>query len=84
LLRASTLNWPEDKKENYFMKGLRQIPLVFLKVVDPTGKEVPKDSKTLSELVVRAPWLTPAYFKDPEKTRDLWRGGWLHTGDVAV
>ena len=84
LLRASTLNWPEDKKENYFMKGLRQIPLVFLKVVDPTGKEVPKDGKTLGELVVRAPWLTPAYFKDPEKTRDLWRGGWLHTGDVAV
>ena len=37
----------------------------------------------MGELVVRAPWLTPGYFKLPEKSEELWRGGWLHTGDIA-
>jgi len=27
--------------------------------------------------------LTPGYYKDPEKSAALWRGGWLHTGDIG-
>ena len=57
------------------------IPLVFTKVVDPDGKEVERGK--IGEIIVRAPWLTQEYYKDPEKTKALWRGGWLHTGDLA-
>ena len=32
---------------------------------------------------MRAPWLTASYFKEPDKTKELWRGGWLHSGDVG-
>jgi fatty-acyl-CoA synthase len=45
--------------------------------------EVPHDGKTPGEVVVRAPWLTQGYFKDPENSEALWRGGYLHTNDVA-
>jgi len=58
------------------------IPLVQIKIVDPaTGKE--KETGKIGEIVVRAPWLTQEYYKDPEKTKALWKGGWLHTGDLA-
>jgi long-subunit acyl-CoA synthetase (AMP-forming) len=30
-----------------------------------------------------APWLTGGYYKDPDKSEELWTDGWLHTGDVA-
>jgi fatty-acyl-CoA synthase len=60
------------------------IPLVELRVLDAEGKEVPRDGRTMGEIVVRAPWTTPDYYKDPEKTKELWAGGWLHTGDIAV
>ncbi|MEM2223989.1 MAG: long-chain fatty acid--CoA ligase [Acidilobaceae archaeon] len=60
------------------------IPLVELRVVDPKGIPVPKDGKTMGEVVVRAPWTTSEYYKDPAKTEELWSGGWLHTGDIAV
>ncbi len=33
--------------------------------------------------MVRSPWATAGYYKDIEQSRGLWRGGWLHTGDVA-
>ena len=32
---------------------------------------------------MRSPWLTETYFKSPEKTEELWRSGWLHSGDVG-
>jgi fatty-acyl-CoA synthase len=60
------------------------IPFVELQVVDEKGNPVPRDGKTMGEIVVRAPWITPEYYKDPEKTAQAWRGGWFHTGDIAV
>jgi fatty-acyl-CoA synthase len=60
------------------------IPLVELRVVNQEMQDIPRDSKTLGEIIVRAPWLTEGYYKDPEKSEALWFGGWLHTGDLAA
>lgn len=57
--------------------------LVDLKVIDDEGNEVPKDGKTLGEVVVRAPFLTMGYYKDSEQSEELWEGGYMHTGDIA-
>ncbi|MDR2221428.1 MAG: fatty acid--CoA ligase [Flavobacteriaceae bacterium] len=57
--------------------------LVDLKIIDEEGNEVPKDGKTLGEIVVRAPYLTKGYYKEPDKSEFLWEGGYMHTGDVA-
>ena len=27
--------------------------------------------------------LSPGYYKDAKRTEELWRGGWLHTGDIV-
>ena len=35
------------------------------------------------ELIVRAEGFTPGYYKQPEKTAELIRDGWLYTGDKA-
>ncbi|MGC9134843.1 long-chain-fatty-acid--CoA ligase [Caldisphaera sp.] len=60
------------------------IPLVDLKVVDANMNPVPKDGKTIGEIVVRSPWVAPEYYKDPEKTEKAWFSNWFHTGDLAV
>ena len=52
-------------------------------IVAPNGRPVPHDGEAKGEVVVRAPWLTQSYFKEPEKGEELWQGGWLHTGDVG-
>jgi acyl-CoA synthetase (AMP-forming)/AMP-acid ligase II len=58
-------------------------PMVDLRVVDENMVEVPHHGHTVSEIVVRAPWLTTGYLNNPEASEVLWGGGYLHTGDVA-
>ena len=35
------------------------------------------------ELLIRADGLSPGYYEMPDKTAELYRDGWLHTGDKA-
>lgn len=59
------------------------VPFVYARIMGPDGKLLPHDGETTGELVLRAPWLTEGYYNEPDKTKDLWYGGWMHTGDVA-
>lgn len=60
------------------------IPLVDLRIVDENLLDQPHDGKTPGEIVVRAPWLTQGYFKNPTASEELWSGGYLHTNDIGT
>ena len=60
------------------------LPLVDLRIVDPDMRDVARDGKTTGEIVVRTPWTTQGYFKNPEASEALWAGGYLHTNDIGV
>jgi fatty-acyl-CoA synthase len=75
--------WDEDRQLDWMVKTGFVMPLVQIRVVGPDGKDVAPDGTETGEIVVRSPWLTPGYYKDPERTEELWAGGWMHTGDVA-
>jgi len=74
---------PIDKQVSIRTKTGIPIPLVDMKVVDEHMKPLPKDGETVGEIVCRSPWLTQSYYKAEERSKDLWKGGYLHTGDVA-
>jgi fatty-acyl-CoA synthase len=77
------LDWEEDRLLDFAVKTGRPLPLVELEVFDAQGRALPHDGKSSGEVVMRAPWLTEGYFKEPAKTKALWRSGWLHSGDVG-
>ncbi|AIY89703.1 fatty acid--CoA ligase [Geoglobus acetivorans] len=83
-LKPHLLDLSEEEKTKISVKTGIPFPLVYVRVVDEDMADVPADGKTMGEVVTRAPWLTDTYLKDEEKTKELWRGGWLHTGDIAV
>ncbi len=74
----------EDDRAKARIKAGLPVPLVEARLMDPEGNFLPHDGTTQGELVLRAPWLTQAYFREPEKSAELWQYGWLHTGDVAT
>ncbi|NPV03108.1 MAG: fatty acid--CoA ligase [Syntrophaceae bacterium] len=82
-LKPGMLGWPKEKQVDVLIKTGLPIPLVEMEIVDPAGKPLPHDGKTTGELVMRAPWLTAGYVKDPEQSKLLWPDGWLHGGDIA-
>jgi len=55
-----------------------------LEVVDAADRPVPADDRTVGEIRVRGPTVTPGYWNRPEETAHALRGGWLYTGDLAV
>ena len=65
------------------LKTGRPAAMVEIRVVDEAMNDVPRDGKTVGEIVARAPWLTKAYLKDEAATAALWHGGYMHTGDVG-
>jgi len=75
--------WDDERQLDWMIKTGVPVPLVYLRVVSPAGEDVARDAKETGEIVVRAPWLTEGYYKEPERTEALWEGGWMHTGDVA-
>ena len=82
-LKPHMADWSLDRQADVRTRTGLPAPLVHLEVVDVMGDPLPHDGKSIGEVVVRAPWLTQGYVGDPEESEKLWRGGWLHTGDIG-
>ena len=54
-------------------------------VIDPeTGQPVPRDGKTIGEIVMRGNCVMKGYFKNPQATAEAFKGGYFNSGDLAV
>jgi len=52
-----------------------------IRIVDEQGKDVPVGE--VGEVILRCPHMMKEYYKDPEKTANAIRGGWLYTDDLG-
>ena len=75
----------EDQARLKARQGVRYLPLEGLDVLDPiTMKPVPRDGKTLGEVMFRGNVVMKGYFKNPKATKEAFSGGWFHSGDLGV
>jgi fatty-acyl-CoA synthase len=66
-------------------QGVRYLPLEQLDVLDPeTMRPVPRDGKTIGEVMFRGNVVMKGYFRNPRATRAAFAGGWFHSGDMGV
>ncbi|MDC0031195.1 long-chain-fatty-acid--CoA ligase [Candidatus Pelagibacter sp.] len=85
--------WNEDwntlekdkKNEIKARQGVRYPNTEGAVVMDPEKmKPVPKDGKTMGEIMIRGNIVMKGYYKDKEATEKSMAGGWFHSGDLAV
>jgi fatty-acyl-CoA synthase len=81
--KARHLTLPHEEQLAIRIKQGRPPYGVEMKIVDDSGRELPRDGKAFGDLLVRGPWITSGYFKG-EGGDPLRDGGWFPTGDVAT
>ena len=82
-LKPHMTEWNEEEQTDIRCRTGLPIPLVNLRVVSFEGQELPHDGASVGEVVVRTPWLTQGYLKEPGGSEDLWAGGYMRTGDAG-
>jgi fatty-acyl-CoA synthase len=55
-----------------------------IRVVDDQMRDVARDGATMGEVVMRGNNVMKGYFADEAATAQAFRGGWFHSGDLAV
>jgi fatty-acyl-CoA synthase len=66
-------------------QGVAYPTLEGLMVADPTTlAPVPRDGVTMGEILLRGNTVMKGYLLNPAATDEAFRGGWFHTGDLAV
>jgi fatty-acyl-CoA synthase len=46
--------------------------------------DIPADASTMGEVIMRGNNVMRGYYEQPEATEEAFRGGWFHSGDLAV
>jgi fatty-acyl-CoA synthase len=58
------------------------VPGLTFRIIDPdTGEDLPE--RHVGELLIKGTSVTPGYYKRPDATAELFRDGWLCTGDLG-
>ncbi|MBT3783789.1 fatty acid--CoA ligase [bacterium] len=81
-LREETRALTQTEQISYRVRAGIPVIMVEPRIGTPDGNS--EVSSGEGEIQVRAPWLTEGYYCDDEKSEELWKGDWLHTGDVGM
>ncbi len=75
----------EEKAAKMARQGVRTPGQFHQTVRDPETMElVPDDGETIGEIMFQSNTVMRGYLKNPDASAEAFRGGWYHTGDLAV
>lgn len=75
----------EQRSARMARQGVHYITLENAAVMNAESMQaVPRDGKSLGELMIRGNTVMKGYLKNPTATAEAFAGGWFHTGDLGV
>ncbi len=82
MLAAAISIETDETKGDSLRSIVHPVPGAELRVVRPDGS--PAGPGEMGEILYRSPWMPDGYYRNPEKTREAFQGGWFRTGDLGV
>ncbi len=73
-----------DQARRQARQGVAMVHADRVRVVDEQMRDVPRDGRTMGEIVMRGNGVMAGYFEDEAATAAAFRGGWMHSGDLGV
>jgi fatty-acyl-CoA synthase len=70
---------PDDPADDRLHRLGRPLPGIEVRVIDEGGRDAAPGN--IGEVLLRGPTLCSGYYRDPQRTADALRDGWLYTGD---
>lgn len=75
----------KERAQMQSRQGVALSNMAPVEVLDPeTGEPVPRDGETIGEIALRGNCVMKGYFKNPDATNEAFKGGYFHSGDLAV
>jgi len=75
---------PEEHARLLARQGQGYVTADLVRVVDEDMNDVPLDGETMGEIVMRGNMVMKGYLDNQEETEESFKGGWYHSGDLAV
>ena len=75
---------PAERSRFLSRQGVSFVTVEPTRVVDDDMSDIARDATEMGEVVMRGNNVMKGYFDNPEATDDAFRGGYFHSGDIAV
>ena len=85
-VQAGWAGLPLEERANFMARqGVRYPVVEEQRVGHPdTCEPMPQDGETIGEILIRSNTVMLGYLDDEAATAEAFKGGWMHTGDLAV
>ena len=74
----------EQRAKLLARQGQAYVSSDLVRVVDDDMNDVAQDGETMGEVIMRGNNVMSGYFQDEAATAKAFKGGWFHSGDLAV
>ena len=75
---------PQEHARLLARQGQGYVTADLVRVVDDEMNDVPLDGETMGEIVMHGNMVMKGYLDNEEETEKSFKGGWYHSGDLAV